>query len=84
MARQGADRLGDRPLVVVEDHQQAVVLERASIVQGLEGHAAPHRRVTHERDDVAVLSEQPVDDGLDVLAELIFVQFLPSHSQVSF
>ena len=54
VARQGADVGRDRHPVVVEDHDDRRA-EAAGLGDGLEGHAAGHRAVADDRDDLAVL-----------------------------
>jgi hypothetical protein len=51
IARHRADRLRDRPLVVVEDHEHAPP-ERARIVQSLERDTRPEARIADHGDDV--------------------------------
>ncbi len=50
----GADRRGDRHVVVVQDDDQAR-MHRAGIVHRLVGHAGRHRAIADHRDHVAVL-----------------------------
>ncbi len=55
MVRQRADVLGDRHVVVVEDHEQ-VRRQRARMVQRLEGEARGHRTVTDHCDHPPVVA----------------------------
>ncbi|VTQ58091.1 Uncharacterised protein [Stenotrophomonas maltophilia] len=61
---QAADRLGDRHVVVVEDHQQIRFrLHAAGVHQRFEGHAGGHRTVTDHRHDLAVVAFGLASDG---------------------
>ena len=51
VARQRADRLADRPLVVVQ-HDDHALARRGRVVERLEGDARAQRRVADHRDDV--------------------------------
>ena len=53
--RERADRLRDRHLVVVQDHEQVALLDRPGVVQRLEGDAGRDRRVADDRDGAAVV-----------------------------
>ena len=57
-----ADRLRDRHVVVVEDHQQ-VGAGGAGIVERLERHPGAHRAVADHRDHGPLLALQPRGDG---------------------
>ncbi len=57
VARQRADRRGDRHVVVVEDDDQARV-HRAGIVHGLVGHAGRHGAVADHGDHVVGLAAE--------------------------
>ncbi len=61
---QATDRLGDRHVVVVEDHQQVRFrLHAAGMHQCFERHACGHRTVTDHRHDLAVVAFGLACDG---------------------
>jgi hypothetical protein len=64
---QRADRLADRHLVVVQDHEEVRALR---VVERLEGHAGAHRAVADHRDDVPILVHEPGRDRHPSAAEI--------------
>ena len=56
VARERADRLGDRPPVIIQDHQQLVVFKRTSVVERLERDPTTHRGVADHGDGVTLLA----------------------------
>jgi hypothetical protein len=54
--RERSDIGRDRHLVVVQDHQQVLLLQLAGVVQRLEGHPAGHAAVADQRDRDARLA----------------------------
>jgi hypothetical protein len=62
MAADGADRRADGHLVVVEDDQQ-IGVERAAVVERLEGHAGAERAVADDGDDLPALALELGGDG---------------------
>ena len=62
VGRDGADVLGDRPLVVVEDDDEALGL-RPNVVQRLVADAAGEGGIARDDDDVLVPASQVAPDG---------------------
>ena len=62
LARERADVLRNRHVVVVQDDQQ-VGRQRAGVIQGLEGHARGHRSVADHGDDAPIIAEPLGADG---------------------
>ena len=54
IARQTADIVGDRHVIVVEDDED-IVVQMAGVIESLEGHACGHRSVADDSDAISLI-----------------------------